>query len=179
MTANPEESHANNFRVYMSEPYNRPFTDRRPKDQRSYKIPVLEQANGIQRTSSPYCATLPMNIHRLLQRQYIPSSAFWQRYPDAKEKRLWVGVDMDLLYLAPRTREEFIECLIHAFDNHQFYVCQMPEESPCVDRGFWMQIRGYFPGPGYDLIEKAAKRHVDLLAQLIEAKYVSLGMSNI
>lgn len=179
MTANPQEFHVNSSKVYMSEPYSRPFTDRRLEDQMSYKIPVLEQGNGIQRSSRPYCATLPMNIHHLLQRQYIPSSTFWQRYPGAKEKRLWVGVDMDLSYLASRTREEFIGCLIHAFDNHQFYVCQNPEESPCVDRGFWMQIRGYFPGPGYDLIERAAKLHIYLLAQLVEAKYISLVLLNV
>lgn len=179
MTASPQESHANNSKVYMSEPYKRPFANRRPEGQSPYKIPVLEQANGIKRTSSSYCATVPMNIHHLLQRQYIPSSTFWQRYPDAKEREFWVGVDMDLLYLAPRTQEEFIGCLIHAFDNHQFYICQNPEQSPCVDRGFWMQIQGYFPGPGYDWIEKAVKRHVDLLAQLIEARYVSLILLNV
>ncbi|KAJ5642403.1 hypothetical protein N7490_006403 [Penicillium lividum] len=78
---------------------------------------------------------------------------------------------MDILHVAPCTQEEFIACLTNAFENREFYVCQNPEDSPCVDRGFWMQIRGYFPGPGFDLIEKAARRHVDLLEQLVEAKF--------
>jgi hypothetical protein len=120
-----------------------------------------------------------MNIHPFLQRQYIPPQIFWHRYPNVKEEVIWVGVDMDLLYLAPRTSEEFIGCLVHAFENHQFYVCKNPVESPCTDRGFYMQIRGYFPGSEYDLIKKAAMRHIDLLSQLIEARYVSLVLLNV
>ncbi|KAJ6031706.1 hypothetical protein N7540_002438 [Penicillium herquei] len=167
------------FMVYMSEPMEGNWLGPKPADQDSYPLEVLTppdfNPSTMQVPPTTYCATLPMNAHHLLGRSYIPSRKFLQKHPKFEETQMWVGVDIDLLYAEPRSQDEFIAAVYEAFHDQQFYMADNPVESPCMDRGFWMEIRGYFPGPDFDSVVEAAKRHVTLLDKLISAGYITLG----
>lgn len=165
---------ASRSKAYICEPEDQFSLRPKPADKAAHPLHVIESPYKLDEAPIQHCAMLPMAVHNLLSRHYIPSKDFFQDYQDTEETLVWVGVDLDLLYMEVRTQEEFIGCVYEAFQDQQFYITEYPPESPCVDRGFWMQIRGYFPGPGAEAMADAAKRHVLLLDKLITAGYVSL-----
>ncbi|KAJ5259240.1 hypothetical protein N7478_012221 [Penicillium angulare] len=155
--------------VYLDEPEDQSYIATRPLFQDPYPLQLWRPDRP-----KKECLTIPMSVHHLLRRQYVPYKAFLEKYSNIKESEVWIGVDMDRFCLDPRSREDFIACVQEAFQYSKFYMSENPKVAPCVDRGFWIQMRGYFPGPRFEMMMEAAKRHMQLVDRLIKAGYVIL-----
>ncbi|KAJ5088523.1 hypothetical protein N7456_012139 [Penicillium angulare] len=155
--------------LYMDEPDDPGWITPRPLFQEPYPLHLIKPDRP-----KKECLTLPMSVHHLLRRQYVPSKEFLEKYPNIKETEVWIGVDMDRFYLLPRTRTDFIACVHEAFEYSKFYMSENPEQATCIERGFWFQIRGFFPGPRFESMMEAAKRHLRLFDRLIQEGYVVL-----
>lgn len=121
---------------------------------------------------------LPTTLHPLLNRLYVPSKTFLADqdhtvHPaDAvRELRFWAGMELRS-YGAYRTAEDFLDALgrsIEVADAN--FVVEYPEQAK-MERAFMMEVRGYFRDR-LDVLA-AARRHVDLLDQLVRGGYIVL-----
>ena len=161
-----EELKANCKVVYLSETYRGVWLS--PEHRDTTFLPVLTPQGPVINHHNVY---LPMSCHPVLKRKYLPSRDFATEHAVAKVTTVWVGIDLDS-YEWKRSARDFLLAIRQAIDQDQVIVTTTPTDEQQDQRVFWMQMCGCFPNREYVLL--AAKRHADLLKEMINTGLVSV-----
>ncbi|KAJ5594885.1 uncharacterized protein N7459_001093 [Penicillium hispanicum] len=179
---------ANNSIVYLdSEPRRATFSP----EERSQTcfLPVLTTRAVPAAESS---VLLPLHTHPALDRLYAPWKNFFQSRARARadygffmvgqhephwtrvqEKKVWMGFHLEQTGGLAMPRD-FIATLRVAAEAGDFLIADSTPDGPGSGRVFWMEVRGYFAYPEMKYFVEAARRHVELMNDMLEAGVLEL-----